>query len=78
MRRLPITISAKSPAPISPPSKGKSAVVRSKLDLSVEAARDAVDLKALHFTTGKTTLQASGSLAHFAQPQWKGTADWHR
>ena len=55
--------------------KGKSAVVRSKLDLSVEAAPDAVDIKALHFSTGKTNLQASGSLTHFAQPQWKLSAN---
>ena len=55
--------------------KGKSAVLRSKLDLSVEAAPDAVDIKTLHFTTGKTNLQASGSLTHFAQPQWKLSAD---
>jgi translocation and assembly module TamB len=54
--------------------KGKSAVVRSKLDLSVEAAPDAVDIKALHFTTGKTSLEGSGSLTHFAQPQWKLSA----
>jgi translocation and assembly module TamB len=55
--------------------KGKSAVVRSKLDLRVEAAPDAVEIKALHFSTGKTNLQASGSLTHFAQPQWKLFAD---
>jgi translocation and assembly module TamB len=59
--------------------QGKAAVVRSKLDLSVEAARDAVDLKTLHFTTGKTSLQASGTLVHYASPQWKlstnGTVD---
>lgn len=54
--------------------QGKNSVVRSKLDLRVEAAQDAVDLKALDFTTGKTTLRASGTLAHFAHPQWKGTA----
>ncbi len=55
--------------------KGKSAVVRSKLDLSLEAAPDAVNIKALHFSTGKTDLQASGSLTHFAQPQWKLSAN---
>ena len=55
--------------------KGKSAIVRSKLDMSVEAAPDAVDIKTLHFTTGKTNLEASGSLTHFAQPQWKLFAD---
>jgi translocation and assembly module TamB len=55
--------------------KGKSAVVRSKLDLSVEAAPDEVDIKTLHFTTGKTRFQASGGLTHFAHPQWKLFAD---
>ncbi len=54
--------------------KGKSEVVHSKLDLSVEAAPDAVDIKGLHFTTGKTSLEASGSLTHFAHPQWKLSA----
>ena len=54
--------------------QGTAAVIHSKLDLSAEVARDAVDLKALNFTTGKTTLRASGTLAHFAHPQWKGTA----
>src|ERR1700677_2968658 len=55
--------------------QGKAAVVHSQLDLSVEAAHDAVDLKNLHFTTGKTRLQASGTLAHFSHPQWKLSAD---
>ena len=55
--------------------QGKAAVIRSKLDLSLEAARDAANLKALHFTTGKTTLEASGTLVHFANPEWKGTAN---
>jgi translocation and assembly module TamB len=54
---------------------GKNAAVRSKLDLSLEAANDAVDLKTLHFVTGKTNLQASGTLAHFAGPQWKLSAN---
>jgi translocation and assembly module TamB len=51
-----------------------AAVIHSKLDLNAEVGRDAVDLKALNFTTGKTTLRASGVLANFAHPQWKGTA----
>jgi translocation and assembly module TamB len=55
--------------------KGESAVLRSKLELSVDAAPDAVDIKSLHFSTGKTNLQASGSLTHFAQPHWKLSAD---
>ena len=54
--------------------EGKAAVIHSKLDLSVEAADDAVDLKTLHFTTGKTSIQASGSLLHYANPQWKLSA----
>ena len=54
--------------------QGKAAVIHSKLDLSVEAARDAVDLKSLHFTTGKTNLQGSGNLVHYADPQWKVSA----
>ena len=59
--------------------QGKAAVIHSKLDLSVEAARDAVELKTLHFTTGKTSLQGSGTLIHYANPQWNlsagGTVD---
>jgi translocation and assembly module TamB len=51
--------------------QGKAAVIRSKLDLSLEAARDAVEIKAMHFTSGKTSLQASGNLVHYANPQWK-------
>jgi translocation and assembly module TamB len=54
--------------------QGKAAVIHSTLDLSVEAARDAVDLKSLHFTTGKTSLQGSGNLIHYANPQWKLSA----
>jgi translocation and assembly module TamB len=54
--------------------QGKAAVIHSKMDLSLEAARDAVDLKSLHFTTGKTSLQASGNLLHYANPQWKLSA----
>jgi translocation and assembly module TamB len=54
--------------------QGKAAVVRSQLDLSVEAARDAVELKTLHFTTGKTRFQGSGTLVHYANPQWKLSA----
>lgn len=54
--------------------QGKAPVIHSKLDLSVEAARDAVELKTLHFTTGKTSLQASGNLLHYANPQWKLSA----
>jgi translocation and assembly module TamB len=54
---------------------GTAAAVRSKMDLTVEAAHDAVDLKTLHLTTEKSRLEASGSLIHFANPQWKLSAD---
>ncbi len=54
--------------------QGKAAAIHSQLALSVEAARDAVDLKSLHFTTGKSNLQASGNLVHYANPEWKVSA----
>jgi translocation and assembly module TamB len=55
--------------------QAKAAAVHSKLDLSIEAAPDSVDLRTLHFTTEKTRLQLSGKLAHLAHPQWQGTAN---
>jgi translocation and assembly module TamB len=55
--------------------QAKAAAVHSKLDLSVEAAPDGVNLKTLHFTTERTRLQASGNLTHFANPQWQGTVN---
>jgi translocation and assembly module TamB len=55
--------------------KGRSPVVRSRLDLSLEAAPSQLDIKALHFITGKTKLQATGSLTHLSHPQWKLSAD---
>ena len=55
--------------------QAKVAAVHSQLDLSVELAPDAVDLTTLHWTTGKSSLHASGRLVHFAHPQWTGTAD---
>jgi translocation and assembly module TamB len=55
--------------------KGNTAVVRSKLDISLEVARDAIYLNVLHFATSKTRLQVSGTVSHFANPQWKGSAD---
>jgi translocation and assembly module TamB len=55
--------------------KGRSPVVRSQLDLNLEAAPDQVEVKGLHFATGKTKLQGSGSLSHFAHPQWKLSTD---
>jgi translocation and assembly module TamB len=54
--------------------KGKIAPVHSQLTMSVEAGEDAINLKSLRLTTGKSTLQASGALSHFADPQWKLTS----
>ena len=53
--------------------KGTSPAIRSQLQLTMEAAKDQVDLKSLQFKTGKTQLQASGTIGHFAQPQWRIT-----
>ena len=55
--------------------QAKALAVHSKLALQVEAGRDAFALKALHLVTGKASLDASGSLTHFADPQWKGSAN---
>jgi translocation and assembly module TamB len=55
--------------------KGRSPVVRSQLDLSVEIAANQVDIRSLRFVTGKTRFQASGSLSHFARLQWRLSAD---
>jgi translocation and assembly module TamB len=51
--------------------QGKTPPVRSQLEVHIEAARDEMQLKGLTFTTGKTKLEASGNLLHFANPQWK-------
>ncbi len=55
--------------------QAKAAAVRSKLDLSLEIAPDAVDFNGLHFTSEKTRLQASGTLTHFANPRWTVSTD---
>ncbi len=55
--------------------QAQAALVRSQLDVHVEAARDGVELKDLRFSTGQTKFQASGSLQHFANPQWNLTAN---
>lgn len=51
--------------------QGNGPVVHSQLDLRVEAASDGVDLKALHFSSGKSRWETTGTLVHFADPQWK-------
>jgi translocation and assembly module TamB len=55
--------------------QAKAAAIHSKLDLSVDLASDAMDIKAAHFSSDKTKLQASGRLVHFANPQWTLSTD---
>jgi translocation and assembly module TamB len=48
----------------------------SRLHLDAELGRDAVELKGLEFDTGATSvLHATGTLTHFAEPQWQGAAN---
>ncbi len=58
--------------------QGTAAVIHSKLDLSAEAARDAADLKALNFTTGKTTLRRLRHPGPLRQPPVEGNRCRHR
>jgi translocation and assembly module TamB len=45
---------------------------QSKLHLAVELGRDLATLKSLEFDSGKASvLRATGSLNHFAQPEWQ-------
>jgi translocation and assembly module TamB len=49
---------------------------QSRLHFDAELGRDAVELKGLEFDTGATSvLHATGTLTHFAQPQWQGAAN---
>jgi translocation and assembly module TamB len=45
--------------------------LKSILDLQAEISRGALELRALHLTSGGSQLDASGSLDNFAHPQWK-------
>jgi translocation and assembly module TamB len=48
---------------------------QSSLHLEAELGRDEADLKRLNLHTGKASqLQASGTLTHFSQPEWRATA----
>jgi translocation and assembly module TamB len=54
----------------------KNAEVQSRLHVETELGRDILQLTRLNFTTGQSTkLLASGSLSHFANPQWQAAAD---
>jgi translocation and assembly module TamB len=49
---------------------------KSRLNFYAELGRDAVELKGLEFDSGAAlALHASGSLTHFAQPQWQATVN---
>jgi translocation and assembly module TamB len=58
---------------------GKAPDVHSKLDLNVEAARNALKLDGLHFVSGTSSLNASGALSDFTKLNWQlganGTID---
>ena len=50
----------------------KQVEAESALHLEAELGRDAAELKKLEFTSGKASkLQATGSIAHFASPEWQ-------
>ncbi len=51
-------------------ARGKAPAVHSKLDLSVEMARNALDLKGLHFVSGDSKLEASAAVADFKTLNW--------
>jgi translocation and assembly module TamB len=59
--------------------QGRSTVVRSQLNLSVEAAPNQIDIRDLRFNTGKTSLQGSATLTQLSHPRWRlstnGTVD---
>jgi translocation and assembly module TamB len=52
------------------------AEARSRLHLDAELGRDAVELKGLEFDSGASSvLHATGTLTHFAEPQWQGAVN---
>jgi translocation and assembly module TamB len=51
-------------------TRGKAAPVHSKLDASVSAGRNVVDLQSLQLQTGESTLNGKGTLSSFANPVW--------
>src|SRR5260370_21978453 len=47
---------------------------RSALHLAAELGRDGAELQRLEFTSGTNSkLEATGSLKHFARPEWQAT-----
>ena len=54
---------------------GKQVEASSTLYVAGELGRDMAELKSLEFTTGKnSTLHVTGSIRHFAKPDWQVTA----
>ena len=52
------------------------AEAQSRLRFDAELGRDAVELKGLEFDSGATSvLHATGTLTHFAEPQWQGAVN---
>jgi translocation and assembly module TamB len=50
--------------------RGATPALGSKLQALIQLARNNVQLKALHFSSGGSTLDGSGSLQNFASPRW--------
>jgi translocation and assembly module TamB len=52
------------------------AEAQSRLHLDAELGRDVVELKTFEFDSGKSSvLHATGTLSHFAQPEWQAAAN---
>ena len=51
--------------------RGKAPAVHSRLEMNVELARNAMQLDGLHFVSGASKLDASGSLKDFTQLHWR-------
>jgi translocation and assembly module TamB len=55
---------------------GKRGEAHSKLQVEAELGRDVAELKRLEFDSGAASvLHATGSLNHFAKPEWQGSLD---
>lgn len=51
--------------------RGNSVPVHSRIEMNIEAARNAVELKSFHLTSKGTSLVASGVLNDFNHPKWQ-------
>lgn len=59
--------------------RDRAPAVHSRLDMNVEAARNSLKLDGLHFVSGESSLEASGTLNDFVKQDWhigaNGTVD---